>query len=149
MSIKSLGYMGCGVMDVPAWRSFLAQKLGLMEAGVTDDGALFRIDSRAWRIAVQQGEADDLAYAGYEVADAAGLTQMTEKLRQAGIEVVTGDVELAKRRGVMGLILFADPFGLPLEIPCPNRGRSNRPCCVAPARCSKNRSCPARRCRVF
>ena len=116
MSIKSLGYMGFSVKDVPAWRSFMTQKLGLMEAAVTDEGALFRLDSRAWRIAVQRGETDDLAYTGYEVADAAALAQMAERLRQAGIDVVTGDVELAKRRGVMGLISFADPFDLPLEI---------------------------------
>ncbi|MFZ2295935.1 biphenyl-2,3-diol 1,2-dioxygenase [Malikia spinosa] len=116
MSIKSLGYMGFSVKDVPAWRSFMTQKLGLMEAAATDEGALFRLDSRAWRIAVQRGETDDLAYTGYEVADAAALAQMAERLRQAGIDVVTGDVELAKRRGVMGLISFADPFGLPLEI---------------------------------
>lgn len=28
MSIKSLGYMGFSVKDVPAWRSFMTQKLG-------------------------------------------------------------------------------------------------------------------------
>lgn len=116
MSIKTLGYMGFAVSDVAAWRSFLTQKLGLMDAGTTDNGDLFRVDSRAWRIAVQQGEADDLAYAGYEVADAAGLAQMADKLKQAGIAVTTGDVSLARRRGVTGLITFADPFGLPLEI---------------------------------
>nr|AAB25250.1 2,3-dihydroxybiphenyl 1,2-dioxygenase {N-terminal} [Pseudomonas, LB400, Peptide Partial, 31 aa] [Pseudomonas] len=31
-SIRSLGYMGFAVSDVAAWRSFLTQKLGLMEA---------------------------------------------------------------------------------------------------------------------
>ncbi len=116
MGIKTLGYMGFAVKDVSAWRSFLAHKLGLMDAGTSDNGNLFRVDSRAWRIAVQEGELDDLAYAGYEVADAAGLAQMTEKLKQAGIAVTTGDASLAKRRGVMGLISFADPFGLSLEI---------------------------------
>nr|ART38395.1 G447 [uncultured bacterium] len=116
MSIKTLGYMGFAVSDVAAWRSFLTQKLGLMDAGTTDNGDLFRVDSRAWRIAVQQGEVDDLAYAGYEVADAAGLAQMADKLKQAGIAVTTGDASLARRRGVTGLITFADPFGLPLEI---------------------------------
>jgi 2,3-dihydroxybiphenyl 1,2-dioxygenase len=116
MSVKSLGYMGFAVKDVSAWRAFLTQKLGLMDAGDTDDGALFRIDSHAWRIAVQQGEADDLAYVGYEVADAAALAQMSDKLRQAGVQVRTGDGALAQRRGVLGLISLTDPFGLPLEI---------------------------------
>jgi biphenyl-2,3-diol 1,2-dioxygenase len=116
MSIKTLGYMGFAVEDPNAWHSFLTGKLGLMEAGTTDNGNLFRVDSKAWRIAVEQGEVDDLAYAGYEVADAAGLARMSEKLGQAGIAFTAGDGSLAKRRGVTELISFADPFGLPLEI---------------------------------
>lgn len=116
MSIKTLGYMGFAVKSIPAWHSFLTQKLGLMDAGTSDNGHLFRVDSRAWRIAVEEGELDDLAYAGYEVADAAGLAQMAERLKQAGIAVEADDASLARRRGVTGLIRFADPFGLPLEI---------------------------------
>lgn len=57
-----------------------AAKLGLMETSYTDGNALFRMDSRAWRIAVHPGEEDDLAYTGYEVANAAALAQMTERL---------------------------------------------------------------------
>lgn len=116
MGIESLGYLGFAVRDVPAWRAFLTQKLGLMDAGTADDAALFRVDSRAWRIGVQKGDADDLAYAGYEVADAAALAAMRDKLQQAGIEVRSADSALLRRRGVLGLISFTDPFGLPLEI---------------------------------
>lgn len=87
MSIKSLGYMGFAVKDVPAWRSFLTKKVGLMEVAGSDESAQYRMDSRSWRIAVQKGESDDLAFAGYEVANPAALQEMTERLRNAGIQV--------------------------------------------------------------
>ncbi|BBD79741.1 biphenyl-2,3-diol 1,2-dioxygenase [Aerosticca soli] len=116
MSVRSLGYLGFAVKDVPAWRDFMTAKLGLQEVAGDAEGARYRLDSRAWRIAVEAGEEDDLAYAGYEVADPAELTQMAERLRGAGVAVTEGDAALAKRRGVLGLITFTDPFGLPLEI---------------------------------
>ncbi|MBH2031257.1 MULTISPECIES: biphenyl-2,3-diol 1,2-dioxygenase [Pseudomonas] len=116
MGIKSLGYMGFSVSDVPAWRSFLTEKVGLMEVVGSDENALYRMDSRSWRIAVERGEADDLAFAGYEVANPLALKLITERLREAGVQVRTGDTELAEKRGVMELVSFEDPFGMPLEI---------------------------------
>nr|BAA97253.1 BphC [Burkholderia sp. TSN101] len=116
MSIKSLGYLGFAATDVAAWQKFLTQKLGLMDAGVVDAAALCRADSHAWRIAVQPGESDDLAFAGFEVADDAALARMGDKLRQAGVEVCVGDADALRRRGVLGMLSFTDPFGLLLEI---------------------------------
>jgi len=116
MGIKSLGYMGFSVSDVPAWRSYLTKKVGLMEVDGSDEKALYRMDSRSWRFAVEKGEADDLELAGYEVANQKALKLMTERLREAGVQVKTGDTELAEKRGVMELISFKDPFGLSLEL---------------------------------
>lgn len=117
MGIKSLGYMGFSVSDVPAWRSFLTEKVGLMEVvGSDDDNALYRMDSRSWRLAVDKGSTDDLAFAGYEVANPQALKSFTERLQEACVQVKTGDAQLAEKRGVMELISFEDPFGLPLEI---------------------------------
>ncbi|WP_447847067.1 hypothetical protein [Pseudomonas aeruginosa] len=47
--------MGFSVSDVPAWRSFLTEKVGLMEVVGSDENALYRMDSRSWRIAVERG----------------------------------------------------------------------------------------------
>ncbi|WP_338472644.1 biphenyl-2,3-diol 1,2-dioxygenase [Niallia sp. XMNu-256] len=116
MAIKELGYLGFSVKDVPAWSNLLTNGLGLQEVESNRETALFRLDSRAWRIAVDYGEEDDLSYAGFEVANAQSFEQMTEKLIHAGIEVKSGDIELAKRRGVLDIISLTDPFGLPLEI---------------------------------
>jgi biphenyl-2,3-diol 1,2-dioxygenase len=116
MGIKSLGYMGFSVSDVQAWRSYLTKKIGLMEVNGSDEKALYRMDSREWRIAIEKGDSDDLEFAGYEVANPKALRLMTERLREAGVQVKTGDTELAEKRGVMELISFKDPFGLSLEL---------------------------------
>ena len=116
MSVERLGYLGFAVKDVPAWRRFLGQQLGLMEAPAQPDAICFRMDARAWRIAVHEGQDDDLAYAGYEVASEAAMHTMADTLRKAGVEVQVGSEALARKRKVLGLIEFADPFGLPLEI---------------------------------
>lgn len=116
MTIKQLGYLGFSVKDVPAWSHLLTNGLGLQEVEGKHETSLFRLDSRAWRIAVDYGEEDDLSYIGFEVANAQSLNQLTEKLITAGIEVKTGDEELAKRRGVLDIISLTDPFGLPIEI---------------------------------
>nr|UII03349.1 Biphenyl-2,3-diol 1,2-dioxygenase [Paraburkholderia sp.] len=116
MSIKSLGYLGFGVRDVEAWRSYLTRKLGLMEGRDESGGIVFRVDSRAWRIAVHEGVEDDLAYTGYEVANELALADMVQRLRSEGVDVIAGDVDLAKQRGVLGLVSFNDPFGLRIEV---------------------------------
>jgi len=116
MSIERLGYLGFAVKDVTAWDHFLTKNVGLMAAGTAGDAALYRVDQRAWRIAVHPGELDDLAYAGMEVDNAPALERMADKLRQAGVAFTRGDEALAQQRNVMGLLCLEDPFGLPLEI---------------------------------
>mgnify|MGYP000500011468 CR=1 FL=1 len=116
MNIKSLGYMGFSVSDVPEWRDFLTSKLGLMEVEGTEQSAKYRMDSRSWRISIENGNDDDISFAGYEVANPQALKEVTEGLKKEGVEVSTGDKELAEKRGVIELISFKDPFGMSLEI---------------------------------
>ena len=110
--IAGLGYIGLqGPLE--EWRQ-LAQVLGLQEAA-TDSPAQgrFRIDERAWRIAVEDG-APGLGYIGWEVGSRVALDRVRAKLESAGISVST-DPELARVRGVLELFKCADPSGLPLE----------------------------------
>ena len=68
MTIESLGYIGIQVKDPDAWGAFATGVLGLMPAEPSGDTTRFRLDDLAWRIAVARGDADDLAYLGFEVA---------------------------------------------------------------------------------
>lgn len=97
MGIVALGYIGLEVGDLGAWSRFSEDVLGLMRAG--EAGHRYRIDSQAWRISLQQGDGDDLSYAGFEVADAAAHQALRERLAQAGFVPSSGDAQLIAERG--------------------------------------------------
>jgi biphenyl-2,3-diol 1,2-dioxygenase/3-methylcatechol 2,3-dioxygenase len=116
MSIQRLGYLGFESSNLDAWRRFAAEKIGIMECAVSSDQVRFRVDSRAWRIAVHSGETDDLAYAGYEVDSEEALAAVKKRLDAHGIAVVDEDQTVAQSRGVLGLISCKDPWDNRIEI---------------------------------
>jgi 2,3-dihydroxybiphenyl 1,2-dioxygenase len=116
MSIQRLGYLGFEVSDVAAWRAFAAAKLGLMEFSASTHGARFRIDSRAWRLNVEKGSADDLSFSGYEVDSEDALAALKKRLETHGVAVTVESPDLVKDRGVLGLVSCKDPAGNRVEI---------------------------------
>jgi 2,3-dihydroxybiphenyl 1,2-dioxygenase len=116
MSIGSLGYLGFRVKDREAWAAFATGVLGLMPGEPAGAAQRYRLDDLAWRIAVEPGDADDLAYVGFEVAGPAALEAMRSQLAEAGVVVGNGDPALVAERGVLGLIACQDPDGLKVEI---------------------------------
>jgi 2,3-dihydroxybiphenyl 1,2-dioxygenase len=117
--VTSLGYLGLGVKNPDAWENFATEILGLQSAGKTDDGRLLlRMDENACRFALHQDDSDDIAYAGWEVADAAGLREVAERMRAIGIEAKAASAEEAAARRVTELIRCTDPNGLPCEVFC-------------------------------
>lgn len=116
MSIQRLGYLGFEVSDVSAWRSFVTDKLGAMEASACEDRARFRIDSRAWRLNIEKGSADDIVFSGYEVDSEDELMAVRKRLDAHGIAVTVESPEMALDRGVLGLISCTDPASNRVEI---------------------------------
>jgi len=116
MTIGSLGYLGFKVKDPAAWSAFATGVLGLMPAESGTDTHRFRLDDQAWRIAVEAGEADDLAYVGFEVAGPAGLEAVRDRLADAGVPVGNADPDLLTARQVLGMLICRDPDGLEVEI---------------------------------
>jgi len=115
MGVSALGYIGLEVADLGQWRSYATGFLGLMDVSQSDTELRLRADARAWRISVSQGKADDLAFAGFEVRDAASLESVCDSLNAAGFAAVF-DAAIAKKRGVTGLATTRDPNGVPIEI---------------------------------
>src|ERR1700682_5906093 len=110
--VTSLGYLGLGVKNPDAWEQFATQILGLQSAGKTDDGRLLlRMDEYAYRFALHHDDSDDIAYAGWEVAEAAGLREVAERMRAIGVEAKSASADDAKARRVTDLIRFTDPNG--------------------------------------
>jgi len=117
--VASLAYLGLGVKNVDAWEKFATQILGLQSSGIADDGRLLlRMDENAYRFALHQDDSDDIAYAGWEVADAAGLRDVAERMRAIGIEAETASAEEAAARRVTEMIRFTDPNGMACEVFC-------------------------------
>lgn len=108
--IEALGYLGLEVADIGAWRQFAEDLLGL-QALQHDGGLDLRMDQYAWRIGLQAGPRDDLAFLGWEVADAAALQVLADKLSARGFAVEWGGQPLAAARRVRELIIFNDPEG--------------------------------------
>ncbi|QTH20209.1 VOC family protein [Rhizorhabdus wittichii] len=108
--IQALGYVGLEVSDLAAWRSFACDQLGLQWADRADGTADLRIDDYATRIRLIEGPRDDLAYAGWEVRDAATLVHLADRLRTLGVAVENAQPDAHDRR-VHGLIRFRDPEG--------------------------------------
>jgi len=117
--VTSLGYLGLGVKNPDAWEKFATEILGLQSSGVADDGRLLlRMDEYAYRFALHRDDTDDIAYAGWEVPDAAGLRDVAERMRAIGVEAKAASPEEAAARRVTEMIRFIDPNGMVCEVFC-------------------------------
>ncbi len=129
--ICALGYVGAMAPAVSGWNDYACNFLGMQLSQAGAGQARFRIDERAWRLAVHErrdqlgfssdpgadkpGRAISIAYFGWEVADAQALTQLAARLDAAGVSYEQGSRALAQTREVTDLIVFEDPLGHRLE----------------------------------
>src|SRR5262245_44445776 len=116
-SVTQLGYLGLSVSDINAWERFATQTLGLQISGRENDGTLLlRNDEYHHRFLVHPTGKDDLVYIGWEVTDEHALRELSDQLKAAHVEVRPGSREEARARGVVDLITFKDPSGIPSEV---------------------------------
>ncbi|MBF6332724.1 VOC family protein [Nocardia transvalensis] len=116
MSIRALGYMRIEATDVAAWREYGLKVLGMMEGDGPDKNALYlRMDEFPARLVIVPGETDRLQASGWEVADAAALQRLRERLSNAGVPFKEGTKEEIADRRVQELIRFEDTDGNVLE----------------------------------
>jgi 2,3-dihydroxybiphenyl 1,2-dioxygenase len=114
--IAQLAYLGFEVSDAPAWERFATEILGLMIGGRRSGGFDLRLDSRARRILVRKGPADDLNLVGWEAADPDGFSTLKERLSASGARVREIDRVDCAIRGVARGIAFIDPAGVECEL---------------------------------
>lgn len=113
--ISNLAYVGFTSPAADEWRTFGPEILGT-EVVPSDDGVVrLRIDDKAWRIAIHPGEVDDVAYVGWEVADAE-LAPMRDRAEGFGCSVHDDGGGLAGQRRVGRISWFEDPFGFRHEL---------------------------------
>lgn len=116
MSVRSLGYVGLTVKDPAAFEAFCTGVLGLMPTTSASGVRRLRMDEYAWRYQIEQGDVDEAAFLGFEVANKSEMDVIAARLREGGVEVQAGEAAHCADRGVMGLISCKDPEGLTVEI---------------------------------
>lgn len=115
--VCQLGYLGIGVSDLSAWTDFATRLLGMQANGTSPAGhTLLRSDDYHHRLILVENGADDIAFYGWEVKDAAALDAIVERIRDFGLDVSLASAEVCAERKVIGLAQFNDPEGLNGEI---------------------------------
>ena len=114
--IKSFSYVGFTSPNFEEWVDFGPNVLGAELAGRGPDGSVqLRVDDKIRRINVHPGDANDLAYLGWDTENASGLNVAVAKVEAAGI-LVHCDPELGATRSVAEVAWFLDPFGFRHEL---------------------------------
>src|SRR5580692_4868575 len=104
MEIRGLGYMGVGASDLADWTAFATDWLGMQMVERGNTARAFRMDDRSQRLVVDRSLADGERYFGFEVADAAALTDLAARLDAARVPVSREPKSTADRRFVEELI---------------------------------------------
>ena len=117
VAVTELGYIGIGVSDTEAWKSYATEVVGMevLEEGL-DDRFFLRLDSWHHRIAVHSSGEDDLLYLGWGVAGRVEFEAMQRQLDDAGLSYEIGSPELAEERHVLDILTLTDPAGIRTEI---------------------------------
>src|SRR4051812_24102890 len=116
MSVQSLGYLGIRAKSLDDWADYGVKLLGLQRVDRSASTLAFRMDDRKQRIIVDQDGGEGIGFFGWEVADAAALEALAQRLEGPGVKVGRGGRGLADERRVKDLIVLADPQGNRLEL---------------------------------
>src|SRR4051812_30931106 len=96
-----LAYLGIEVPEPGSLTSFFSDVIGLVPGEGTAAGALtWRNDSKAHRVIVEPGSANDAAFVGFEASDGKAFDRIVARLRAAGFDVADGDTDDLRARRV-------------------------------------------------
>ncbi len=116
-SVTELGYVGLNVTDGEAWKRFGTDVIGLeLVEGEEDDRFYFRMDYWHHRFVIHPGETDDIAYAGWRVADEEAMQAILTRLDNAGYSYRRATPEEMIERRVLGLVKLEDPSSNSVEL---------------------------------
>lgn len=115
MHIKKLAYLGLAATDLAAWRDFASNYLGLEVRTLSDGNLGLRIDQEPFAFAIVPSDRNGLDFLGLEVDGEAGLREVAQELRAAGLPVNEGTAADLAARHVSALLWTTDPDGHRVE----------------------------------
>lgn len=111
-----LGYVVIESRQLPAWKRFAREGLGLHVDAAEGNSLALRIDEHQRRIVVREGSAEDVVAIGWQLRDDEALALLLGRLRASGIEVRASSVQEAAARGVERFWHFEGPKTLRFEL---------------------------------
>ena len=116
-TITELGYLGLEVSNLPQWERFAQDVLGLsVSTGPTANSRWLQMDEQRCRVILIEGPADDHAFAGWRVRDAAAVEAFSRRLTEKGIAWSWAKDEELALRAVNSMLHFQDPTGTRHEL---------------------------------
>jgi len=117
VQVTELGYMGVGVKDLDAWKTFAGDIIGMELADEGErDRCYLRLDYWHHRMVLHTNGSDDLEYLGFRVAGPDEFGEMQRQLSEAGVKYRVGSPDEASERRVLEVMKLNDPGGNPVEI---------------------------------
>lgn len=116
MSVCSLGYVVIHATDLPAWKRFAVDLLGLAIADEQSDRLILRMDDKSYRLDIRAADEDKVAVVGWEVAGPRQLDELIDQLEAHGHPVKRHDAAQVRERKVSGSATVLDPDGHELEL---------------------------------
>ncbi len=107
--LQNLAYVVVEASDLQAWDDYATQIVGMARGAKPGQ---FRIDEQPWRVLVEEGPADDLLAAGWDLGSEQGLEDYVQRLRDRGLEVTEAD---PASRAATRLYRADDPIGFAHE----------------------------------
>ncbi|WP_404302781.1 VOC family protein [Alicycliphilus denitrificans] len=111
MDIRGLAYVVAQTTDMPRWKNYAENVLGMMTAPSANGGLLVRMDERQFRLAVEPGARNAYVASGWEVASQSAFEQAVQALRNADVAHVLEDAAFCRQRCAQQVVSFADPSG--------------------------------------
>jgi 3,4-dihydroxy-9,10-secoandrosta-1,3,5(10)-triene-9,17-dione 4,5-dioxygenase len=111
MDIRGMGYAVIEATDMPKWRSFGTDMLGMMPADGPDGALYLKMDDRAYRMLVVPGSKNRLIATGWEVATEEDFNAARDQVTKLGAEVTAATPTERAQRKVQDFFSFKDPSG--------------------------------------
>jgi 2,3-dihydroxybiphenyl 1,2-dioxygenase len=114
--IASLAYLGIGASDLPAWKTFGEDLLGMQVGVQTDDYLTLRMDDLSFRFFFERSPIDDLIVAGWAFDTEDDLEELVEDGRSKGAHITELSPEAIAKRRVRKGYAVSDPNGYTHEL---------------------------------